>query len=269
MSELWIVLPPPRREPEVTLTVVLAIALTVHVFPLIAADPDLGAPGEEITFDEGPCYFPGGDFPEEPPYPDEDLYAPLLFDNLSPALARQQAIEQARIGGVGSFAIEEHHHDPDEYCVLHDFGSRFHPLRVATPMPPRRQLDDDELEHLLDFEKPQPIAIGIVTGGPVDKWTIRRSLKRATGELARCDHTRLSLRLGDDVHVDDGVFGATFTIERDGRLAQIITDDTGSTSACVTRVLKTIELPKADAPTPVRVTLRYGTTERSAGVLVR
>ena len=117
MSELWIVIPPPRREPEVTLTVVLAVALTVHAVPL----------------------------------------GPLLFDNPSPALARQQAIEQARFGGIGSFAIEEHHHDPDE-CP---------------------------------------------------------------------------------------------------------------TSACVAQVLKTIELPEAGEPTPARVTLRYGTTERSAGVLVR
>lgn len=277
---------------ESSMTIAFAIAITLHAVPLLLADPELDPP---ITYDETiGCFGCDGVCDDEPPPDLDEPVEPMRLDGPDDfKLSREQAIEAARIGGIGSFRYQP---NVGAVGVLGDPAYEHHPLtprtRLALP-----SFDDGEIyteerecdwwcyrsawnvrQHaLLSPSMSAPVAPAlsiypIQLAGGLDKATVRLHLKRHLSELARCQaETQPSLRLGGDT----GELGLVFTqilIGRDGRVRQVIVrHERDEVVDCVTRAFKAIEFPRPPNGelTQVNVPLRYGTIVASAGVLVR
>ncbi len=260
---------------ESSMTIAVAIAVAIHAVPLLLADPE---PDEPINTDITCCFRCDGreEPPEDVPGFDE---GPFRFSSDS-QLTREQAIEQAHSGGIGSF----HRYDylrprlPPRFPPISfdhgeiylgevecDWFCYFQSWKVR---------EDPQLAAAMRKPAPAPLSIDPITvGGSLDKSTLRRVLKRNVSALARCQVlAEPSLTLG---RTDPGALGtinAQLLIRGDGRVAQVtVADDRRDVVACIEHALSAIEFPRSPdvAPTQVNVPLRYGTTVASAGVLVR
>lgn len=277
MNELlWAKVPPPRVAAESKLMGALSLAVAIYAVPVVLTNPE----PETIALDYGGeifCCFCGHDpyeeldefDQEEDPSSSEMM---VIDTKLEPELSREQAIEQARVGGVG--------------CVGALGSSR---LLAPNPFHPQPFIvDDGELYQedgyspwrvrsspQLAAEMQPPLHAShlsmrsILSEGALDRPTVRRYLKRQHLELERCHDVTPSLQLGRTLRGETDP-AVQFLIDRDGRVVQVVPySSTPELAECLERTIKTLRFPASDGATLVHVPLHYGTIDTSAAVFVR
>lgn len=270
MNELlWIKLPPPRVTSESKLMLALSSAVAIYTVPIVTTEPE----PETIDLDYGEifCCFCGHDPIEEDDEP-EELPSSMMIIDPDIRVSREQAIEQARVGGVGyvgalgssrllganpfypqPFTVDDgefYQEDPYSPWLVRSF-----PQLASEMQPPLHA------SHLS--------ARSILSQGALDRPTVRRYLKRQHFELERCHDVTPSLQLGRTLRGERDP-AVQFLIDRDGRVVQVIPySSTPELAECLEQRIKTLRFPASDGPTQVHVPLHYGTIETSAAVFVR
>lgn len=278
------------------MTIAIAIAIAVHAIPLLVVDPeDETVPVyEEVVYCNQGCWEePPESFDEWEPYAPSTEATMQLTPGTDQRLSREQAVEQARIGGVGSFWI------PDDIGYSGVLGNLYQPLTTPTKLPPITYDDGEiwlesvecdwcwfpyrERWRLREYpqlvagmwspaEPPTVVLSPITSAGPIDKAILRRYLKRHRLALASCYQEQPSLALGRHAHATGEVtLAAQLLIDGSGHVTQVNVAGGGEVRDCVRRTLAAIEFPRPadNAPTQVALPIRYGTTVMSAAVFVR
>lgn len=264
MSELFLKLPPPRLAIESSLTIAFALAVTLHAFPLIAAEP----PGDtiELGFDIIDCGHPepDGDPPE----------ATLRLDD-EPATTEHPWIRRQR--ELAILGIAE---PPDEVTALSPAAR----LPAATLDHGELYLEPvdcwgctwgyevwrvRQLPALAAALRPARLRVAYrapYTRGALHPSSIALALQRARPALEHC-HAAPSLTLGGRI---DGEVELELALEIDGNgHPEVWVSEDGELGSCVARVLTGLRFPGAPGATHVGVSLRYGTTDTSSAVFVR
>jgi hypothetical protein len=281
MSELDIIIPPPRPDSGAALTIALALAVALHAIPLLAAPEEEPVP---IDTDIGiTCTFSCEPEDQEPPAADKCRSDLELFRD--PWLTREMAIEQALVGPDRSYHYVQPM--PGGHGLLG--GSQTPPLVPRFP-PETVERGEFVLEasewfgeavwrvrdvpQLARSMRPRPPATDpeimvIYARGPRDKATLKRYVKRHRAELARCaSGPSLSLR----TTTGERTVLVQFVVDPEGRVTDTdVQGEHGDLGACVQRTIAAIRFPRFSTTelTQVNLPLRYGTTVASAGVFVR
>lgn len=285
MSELSIVIPPPRTMCEPRTAIALVLALAVHALPLVAAGPEESAL-EALEVASG----------ELDDGPDDASTTSMRIDLNAPRSPfwREHAIEAALESSWRFRPPDDLMESPFDSTICVGALGHDTPHELTAPRQlPYRSFDDGEF-YLVDDDcptcwywyrptwkvkpfpqlarsmrpvtNPSPV-VSFVSQGDIPRDHLIPVIKRNQQALAACDDTRPNLGEWREREVE---LAANFVIDPGGHATslQILGSD-DPIGACVKRVVSAIRFPRVRGWTRVNLPLRYGTTVASADVLVR